>query len=189
MQVRAGACAWWGGKWTRVCPDPGPFFVYGPGELKMAAPELRGQSRVSQARPFPPPRPQTRPCRVARPGRPMPRWYERSAQKAGATGGCCLCREITVLVPGSTARAGDLPATRTPWGHWACAVLRPWCGALQVFAAAPRGGGRWGPDGLGGRARFFPRTPGPSRCLGLRDLGSLQTPDLGGGGGGGGFKD
>lgn len=168
LQVRAGTWAWWGGDWVESAPIPDrsrTVLRLRPGKAEDGCSGARRTVTcyAGTAVPGAPPPPfpdQT--LRVVRPGRPKPRRYERPAQKAGATEGCCLCRAITVPVPGSTARAGgNLLATRTRWSHWACAVLRPWCGALQVFAAAPSGGGRWGGDGLGG--------PGSSReLLGLR---------------------
>lgn len=146
----AGTRAWWG--------DGGVgSLASGPAGRKMAAPERGGLSRVTQAGPLPVPPPMPSPSpdltpagnatkatcvTAARAGRP---------RRPGTREGCCPRCAIRVPVLGSAVRAGgNLRATRTPWGLWACAVLRLWCGALQVFAAAPSGGRRWGPAGLGG---------------------------------------
>lgn len=162
----------------RVCPDPGPFFACGPGELKMAAQELGGQSRVTQALPFlvpPPPRlpspDQT--LRVVRPGRPMP----RAASPEGR----------------SHRRQLSLPRDHRPGTGFHCASWRKSAGdphpvgplgMRSAPALVRRSPGfrhsseprrEVGPGRTRG-PRFSPRTPGPSCRPALCDLGSRQTP-------------
>lgn len=127
----------------------------------MAAPELGRQSRVTQARPFPPAlsRPQT--LQVARPGRPVPRRYEQSARKAGATEGYCLCRAIAVWVLDSTAGAGgDRLATRTPVGPLGMRSAPALVRRSPGFRRSSERRREVGPGRTRG-PRFFPRTPGP----------------------------
>lgn len=164
-QVRAGTRAWWGGGWVvshRIPDRSSPAAPQGGRWLPRRAADSHVSRRQGRCwSPPPPPPPPDQTLRAAHPGRAtspqhapagtegrVPRKAAAPAARSGSRYWVPLCEQEGIC---------GRPAP--PWGHWACAVLQLWCGALQVFAAAPSGGGRWGPPGR-------TRRPGAPRLLG-----------------------
>lgn len=163
----------------RVCPDPGPFFACGPGELKMAAQELGGQSRVTQALlflvPSPPPVPRPDPAGSAS------RATHATAVRAAGPEGRSHRRQLSLPRdhrPGTgfhcaswRKSAGD-PHPVGPLGMRSAPALVRRSPGFRHSSERRR---EVGPGRTRG-PRFFPRTPGPSCSPALCDLGSRQTP-------------
>lgn len=169
-----------GRRLDRVYPDPGRFFACGPGKLKMAAPELGRQSRVTQARPFlvltPRPRaPPDQTLRVARPGRSMLRRHERIGPEGRGRGRLLSLSldhrpDIGFHCASWRKSAGD-PHPVGPLGMRSAPALVRRSPGFRLSSKQRR---EVGPGRTRG-PQFFPRTPRPSCCLAQRDLGNRRT--------------